>query len=296
MKSFFLIPCICGAFSAAALAQSIPSPFLLGGEYQLEADTDDGGSFSRAVAGARVSAPLYLGEDFFVALTVAHQFESFDFDGFADDPWDELHRTSIGIAGQQKLANGWSWIALAAIDADYESGADIGRSITGGVVTGAWYEFNDTLKLGLGVSASSRLERKISVIPFPIIDWDFAENWAFTTAPPDGFNTGPGVSIRWDGLEDFRLSLVYQFQSDRQRLDDSAAVGFGDRIDGVGEFRQSRVALVGTYLFDENLSLSAHAGVAFGGEIEIRDSDGDSLDENDFDSSLVFGIEGTWSF
>ena len=290
------IACVCGALPPIAQAQSIPSPFLIGGEYQLEADTDEGGSFSRAVAQSRVSAPLWLGEDSLLAVSVGYQFESFNFDGFADDPWSDLNRTKIALVAKQDLTSSWSWIALAFVEADNENGADFNESITGGAVGLALYRFSDTLKFGLGLRVSGNLEDDVSIIPIPIIDWDFAENWTFTTTPPDGFSVGPGVSVRWEGLDDLSLSLVYQYQSDSHRLADSAPTGFENRINGVGEFRQSRVAVVATYHFTEHLSLTGHAGLTFGGEIELNDDEGETLEKNDFDSSLVFGFEGSWNF
>ena len=286
------ISAACLSLAPLVHAQTTPAPFLLGGEYQLSSDIDEGGSFSRSVARARVSAPIFLGEDSFVGITAGHQFESFEFDDLLADPWEEIHRSRIGLVVTQDLANGWSWLALPYVAANSESGADFGDSITFGALGAAWYKLSDTLSLGLGVGFSTKLEDDASIFPIFVINWEFAPNWTLTTVPPDGFRLGPGVSLRWDKCDDFSLALIYQYQSDEHRLDeDSDAVP-----DGIGELRQHRVALAGTYNFTEHLSLTAHAGFTLGGEIEIQDSSGDELAESDFDTSLVFGLEGSWNF
>ena len=296
MKRPLFISVIYSSFASIAEAQAPSSPFLLGGEYQLEADVDDGGSFTRAVVETRVSAPLFIGEDSLVALSVSYQFESFNFNGFLDDPWGDLNRTDISLVGKQDFASGWSWIAAAFIGADNENDADFDDSLTGGGALLAYYEFNDRLTLGLGLRVKSNLDDNLSILPFPIIDWEFAENWSVTTVPPDGFSVGPGVSLQWDAREDLTLALAFQYQSDETRLADNAPAGFEERIDGLGEFRQGRAALVAAYEFSENLNFTAHVGLTLAGEIEISDDQGDKLEESDFDTSLVFGFEGSYSF
>ena len=269
-----------------------PAPFLLGGEYQLSSDIDGGSSFSRAVARTRISAPLFLGEDTIVGLSAGYQYESFQFDDLAPEPWNEIHRTRLGLVAKQDLANGWSWIALPWIGSNRESGADWGESFTYGGIGAAWYRVSDTLSLGLGAGFSTQLEDDSSVFPIVVIDWKFAENWTLSTLPPEGFRIGPGVSLRWDTRDDLSLSLIYQYQSDQQRLDENSATA----LDGIGELRQQRIALAATYKVNDNLSLTGHAGFTFGGQIELQDSSGDTLSERDFDSSLVFGLEGSWRF
>ena len=290
-----LLSAVCGT-APLAHAQSVPAPFLLGGEYQTEADVDDGGSFSRQVARARASAPLYTGEDAFLALSVGYQFESFEFDDLADDPWGDINRTRVGLIAKQDLNNGWSWLALPFFQSNGENDSDFGDSITVGTLALAWYKLSDTLTLGLGGGISGNLEDSVSVFPILVINWEFAPNWTLTTVPPDGFRLGPGASLRWDFREDVSFSLVYQYQSDQQRLDDTASAGFAERIDGIGELRQHRVALTSTYHFTDHLSLTGHIGLALGGEIEIQNSSGRELEKSDFDSTLVFGFEGSWNF
>lgn len=280
------------ACSPLAAAQVTPAPFAVGGEYQWEADLEDSGSFSRTMARARISAPLYRSEETVAALSFGYQFESFDFSGLSTDPWDELHRLRLGLVLKSDLVNDWSWLALSWMGADVEPGSDWGESITFGGVGGVWYEFSDRLSLGLGAGISSRLEDDPSIFPILILDWKLSPCLTLTTIPPEGFRVGPGVSLRWDLREDLDLALIYQYQGDQQRLDENSAAS----PDGIGEFRQSRVALSATKRFGDAFSLTGHAGVAFGGELELQDAGGDTLSKQDFDSSLVIGLEGSLRF
>ncbi len=284
-----------GAFlvsASCAPGEFSPAPFLLGGEYQLSSDLDEGGSVARGLVRARVSAPIYLGEDVTVALSANHQFETYEFDNLTTDPWEEIHRTRVGLIIRQQLQNGWTWIALPWLVSDVERGADTGDSLTGGVISAAWYDLSDTLKLGLGFVVRSRLEDNVTVFPIPIIDWEFADGWTFSTLPQRGFRVGAGASLGWKTHEDLKLSLVYQFLSNQQRLDEDSLAS----PNGVGEFRQHRLSLAATYRWNENLSLTGHAGFTFAGEIELQDAAGVRLNEDSFDASLIFGLEGAWSF
>ena len=292
MHSLTLVACLGLALAPLAQAQFSPPPFLLGGEYQLDSDVDGGGSFSRAVARARVSVPLFLGEDTIVGLGTSYQFESYQFDNLAPAPWDDIHRFRIGLVAKQELANGWSWLALPFVSSDAESGAEQSESFLFGGLGAAWYRISDTLSLGVGAGFRTSLEDDTSIFPIIVIDWQFAENWNLSTIPPRGFRFGPGVNLRWDARDDLKLSLVYQYQSDQQRLDEDSL----SSPNGVGEFSQNRVSLAATYHFTKNLSVTGHLGLTFGGEIELQDSSGDTLSESDFDTSLVFGLEGSLSF
>lgn len=292
MKNLTLAGLLSLAPLSLAQGQFAPPPFLLGGEYQLSADLDEGGSFSRAVARTRVSAPLFIGDDTIIAVSAGYQFESFQFDDLAPDPWSEIHRYRIGLVAKQDFDNGWSFLAIPFISSDAESGADFSETISFGGISAAWYRFSDTLSLGLGVGFGTQLEDSTSVFPLLVLDWQFAENWTLSTIPPEGLPLGPGVSVRWDLRENFSLAFIYQFQSDEQRLDEDSL----SAADGVGELRQNRITLAATHRFNRNLSLTAHAGITFGGELELSDSSGDTIEESDFDSSLIFGLEGSLRF
>ncbi len=289
--------CPCALLASLALApfaqaQLAPPPFLLGGEYQLSSDLDEGGDFSKSLVRARASAPLYLGEDTIIGLSASYQFESYQFGGTGGvDPWGEIHRSRIALVAKQDLANGWSWLALPFISSNAESGADWGESLSFGGIGAAWYRWSDTFSIGLGAGFSTRLEEDTAVFPLLVIDWQFAENWSLTTIPPEGLPVGPGVSLRWEIRDDFSLALVYQYLNEQQRLDEDSATP-----DGIGELRQSRVALAATYRLNQNFNVTAHAGLTFGGELELQDSSGDTLNESDFDSSLILGLEGSLRF
>lgn len=287
-----LLPALLVLSATLAHAQLAPPPFLLGGEYQLSSDIDGGGSFSRSVVRGRVSAPLYLGEDTIVGLSAGYTFESYDFDDLTPEPWGEIHRARLALVAKGDLANDWSWLVLPWVAANAESGADWGESLTYGGIAAAWYQWGDTLALGVGAGFGTRLEDDASFFPILVVNWEFAPDWTLSTIPPEGFQVGPGVNLRWDARDDLSLLLVYHYQGDQQRLDEDSLAA----ANGVGELRQHRIALGATYRWSENLNFTAHAGLTFGGEIELQNQSGDTLNEGDFDSSLVFGLEGSLRF
>ena len=214
------------------------------------------------------------------------------FDDLAANPWGEINRNRLALFAKQDLSNDWSYFVLPWLASNTEFDANVTNAITFGSIGAVWCEVSDTLSLGLGGGFGTGLEDNISFFPILVINWEFAKNWTFTTVPPDGFRIGPGASLRWDATDKTSYALVYQYQSDQQRLEENSSVS----ANGVGELRQSRVALTATYRFTDHLSITGHAGLTFGGEIEVRDSSGNKLSERDFDSSLVFGFEGSYHF
>lgn len=292
MQKRLLIAVLTLPLTQVLQAQLAPPPFLLGGEYQLPSDLDGGGSFSRATIRGRVSAPLYLGEDTIVALGGSLQFDSFQFDDLPQDPWSEIYRSRIALVAKQNFGENWTWLAIPWVATDRESGADWGDSLTFGGITAAWYRISNSLSIGLGAGFASRLEDNIAAFPILVIDWKLTESLTFSTIPPEGFRVGPGINLRWDTHDNLSLTLVYQYQGDQHRLDENSP----SSPNGIGEFRQSRAALAASYRFNENLSLTGHISLAFQGNLELQNEDGDILSERDFDSSLVFGLEGSWRF
>ncbi|MDQ8191514.1 DUF6268 family outer membrane beta-barrel protein [Roseibacillus persicicus] len=276
----------------AAHGQLAPAPFLLGGEHQLSSDLDGGGSFSRSSVRTRLSAPLFLGEDTIIGVSGSYRFDSFEFDDRTTEPWGDIHRARIGLIAKQDLANDWTWLALSYVGTNAESGADWGESLRYGGLGAAWYRYSDNLSIGLGAGFSTQLEDDLSVFPILVLDWQITDTLTLSTIPPEGFNLGPGATLRWDLRDDLSLSLVYLYQRDQQRLDEDSLAA----ANGVGETRQSRVALAATYRFSENFSLTGHLGMTIGGELELQNESGDTLTEEDYDSSLVFGLEGSLRF
>ncbi|MBK1833726.1 hypothetical protein [Roseibacillus ishigakijimensis] len=292
MKKSTLALSLVAGLAPATQAQLIPAPFAIGGEHQFAADIDDSGEFSRSAARFRVSAPLHFTDDYFVGLTAGGVWEHFEFDDTLVNPWEDVYRPQVAVVSKGTLANGWTWLAIPWVAADAEDGADWGEALTYGGMGAAWTEVSDSLTLGAGLGVRSQLEDDVQVFPILVIDWKICPDLTFSTLPPEGFRVGPAASLRWDARDDLALSLVYSYQSDRHRLAENSDAA----PDGIGQFRQHRIALAATHQFHENLSLTGHLGYTFGGELEVEDSDGDQLDSRDFDGSLVLGLEGSWRF
>lgn len=275
-----------------ASAQFAPAPFAIAGEHQLSSDGEGGGSFSRSSARIRLSAPLYLGGDTIVGLSGGYSYDYFDFSGMATDPWENLNRTRLGLFAKSDFGDGWSWLALPFVSMDGEEGADWNESLTFGALGGAWYRYSDRLSIGLGAGLGTQLEDDFFAFPILFLDWKLADKLTLTTMPPEGLRPGPGATLRWDVRDELSLAFIYQFQNDQQRLAEDSLAAAG----GVGEYRQHRLAVAATYRPTKNFSLTAHAGFGFGGAIEVFDSAGDTVSEQDFDGSLVFGFEGGLRF
>lgn len=274
------------------LAQTRPFPFAFGTEHQFSADLDEGGSFSRSTFRARGGFPFVLNDETVIALNAGYQFDNYDFDDTLVAPWSDVHRARLGIFASTVLSNDWTLFAAPFLAAEFEDGGDFGDSLTFGGVTAAWYQVTDSLALGLGAGAVSILEDDLAIFPLAVIIWDIREDLTFSTLPPEGFRFRPGANLRWDVRDDLTLALVYQFQFDQQRLAENSEAA----ENGIGELSQHRISFAATYRFSDNFAVTGHAGLTLAGELEVQDSGGDRLSEEDFDSSLIVGFEAAYRF
>jgi hypothetical protein len=280
------------ASSVAASAQYRAAPFAIGGEHQFSTDVDDGSSFSRSTARLRAGAPLFQNSSTSIGLTTGYVFEDYDFDDAAVEPWSELHRARLGLVATSEVGDRWSYLIAPYASANFESGADFGESLTYGGLAAAWYRFNDNFSFGLGAGVASELEDDVFAFPLVVLSWNINDCVTLSTFPSEGFRYRPGINLSWDVREDLTLGFVYQYQSDQHRLNEDSLAA----ADGVGEFRQHRLSLAATYRFTDNLGLTAHAGVGLAGELEVQDADGDTVAEEDFDPSLILGVEAAYRF
>lgn len=277
---------------AALSAQTRPSPLAIGGGHQFSSDLDDGGSFSVSTLRIQGGIPLFLRDDTTIALNAGYQFDNYDFDDSLIAPWSDVHRARIGLFASTEFRDDWTLFAAPFAAASFETGADLGESITFGGVAAAWNRVNNRLSLGLGAGAVTVLEDDVAIFPLAVIIWEIVDDVTFSTLPPEGFRFLPGAHIQWDASDDLSLSLVYQFQFDQQRLDGSTPI----TDDGLSEVSQHIVSLAATYRFTESFAVTGHVGVGLAGEIEIQNSSGDRVEEDDFDTSLIVGFEGAFRF
>ena len=165
-------------------------------------------------------------------------------------------------------------------------------AFAGGGMVGASYRVSDTLTLGGGLALIRELENDVAVFPVFVVNWDFAQDWTLRNSQSTlGLGYGGGLEVAWAFADDWELALGLQYQWRQFRLDDS-----GTAPNGVGEELSLPLYAGATWEISPTAHLSMFAAVAVGGEIEVQDSSGNTISDQDYDPAGLLGARFTLRF
>lgn len=325
-----LLPCVCLILSPlAALAQEAPaasdataqpapsqSPKLATGRppgmpppglnFQLDADAsyafDAGlegvsGDFDRTRVGGRLTLSSAVSDTLILSGSIGGGASIYDFHGQTglvpgtEDPWGTIRTASIGLNAIYRVDQRWTVFGGLNAASSGEDGSDFSDTLTGGGTLAASYAFSEQLNVGLGITAQTRLEDNLFVLPFPTVDWtlpgDPQGRWRLAVG---GARVGPS-----------RAAGVALYFSPTRELTFSGGIGaFGLGGDfrlsksgpvpgGVGRDSSFPLLVGADWHPSPKFSLSAFAGVALFGQLEVLDSGGNKVSERDVDPTPVLG-------
>jgi len=137
----------------------------------------------------------------------------------------------------------------------------------------------------------SQLEQDRTIFPFLAIDWDVTDRWNLSTGQGVGATQGPGLSLSYAVTDALRVGLAGRIERATFRLDGSGA-GPG----GVGEHESFPVVATVGWQPNPGTSVSAFAGMEYGGELTVRDARGGLVSRTDYDAAPVVGGQVTLRF
>lgn len=255
--------------------------------FRADLDDDEGDvAITRAAAGVDVAfAP---GEKLSLNLGLNNEASWYDFetDGATsfEGVLEEALEHELSLRATWSLTDTTSLIAIGAINAGYEPGADFGESLTymGGVAYG--FEVNDRLSLNLGVAVRSRLEDDVLVLPILIANWRINEQ---ATLGTEGL--GARLTIALNERTDFYLRAGAELRE--YRLED----GNDALPEGVLSDYRVPVALGVTWEPGDGLRVTFEGGAVVWQEFELRDDD-DEVGDTNTDPSAFVGVRVSWTF
>jgi hypothetical protein len=121
------------------------------------------------------------------------------------------------------------------------------------------------------------------------VDWDITDTLKLSTGRGIAASQGPGLTLSWKVQDNVTLGLSGRYESTEFRLDDS-----GVAPGGIGEDKSFPLVASVQYSPWPMANLTAFAGVEFGGELELKDGNGRTVDSTDYDPAPIFGV--TFSF
>jgi hypothetical protein len=158
-----------------------------------------------------------------------------------------------------------------------------------GLLAGTAFRFSERLHLGPGFGVFSRIEDDVDIFLILLVNWRITDQLSLETGRGLAATRGPGVNLHWQANAQWKLSLGVRYENLRFRLDDSATAA-----DGVGQNRAVPVNLSLSYQPDTDFRLDILGGVAYAGELQLEDADGNLIRDGEYDNAPYLGLAVTF--
>lgn len=250
--------------------------------HQARADRDGGGDVAVTRYFGSLSASRITPGGTILGVSVGAGGADYDFGGVP--LWEDVRERRLSVTFRTRLGERASMIVVPSLRQSAEDGADLSDGQTEGVFAALFWDVSERLTIGPGVGVFSRLERDRQVFPFLAIDWDVTDRWNLSTGQGVGATQGPGLTLSYAVTDALRVGLAGRIESAAFRLDDSGAAP-----GGVGEHDATPVVATVGWQPNPGTSVSAFAGMEYGGELTLRDVQGRLVSRTEYDSAPVFG-------
>lgn len=268
-------------FSVSALTAAI-----------LETDVDSGGTVasSRWYLEPGIVNRFDSGLAIGVAVGVGQTF--YDIDG-ANGLTDSIDVNEVTVSVPIRFAVSDTAMAFIVPRFSYagETGATVDKASTWGLLGSVAWRLSPTLTIGPGVGAFTTLYDDIQAFPFLFIDWAIAERISLSTGRGIAASRGPGLTLSYQATDDWALGVVARYENFEFRLDDRHPTSEGSISD-----RSVPVVATATWAPNPGINVVAFAGYSYGGNLELRDADGDKVGDSDYDPAPTFGVSARVRF
>jgi hypothetical protein len=210
---------------------------------------------------------------------------------FSDDsvfgggaPWNSIDDARLSLSGRFGIGETGSLFLIPSIRYNGESGASSGDSRTYALITAAAWRIDENLTIGPGIGVISKLEDGTRIFPILAIDWNISERWNLSTGRGLAASQGPGLTLSYTLNSAWSFGLSGRYEKVEFRLyDEEVAPG------GVGQDESFPLVLSAVLEPGPVLRASVFAGLEFGGRLKLKNSLGETLDEQDYDPAPIFG-------
>jgi hypothetical protein len=259
------------------------------------ADLEEGGDVAVTRLDLRPGIKAFISRDLQVAFGLGYSLDRYDFDGkrglAAAEPWDDVETLRFTAFSRYRIDDRWTLFGAPSIRASAERGADLSDGFTWGVFAGASFKAGDTLTIGPGAGVFTDIEDRVTVFPFLLVDWTFADRWSLGTGRGYAASRGPGLALTWAFADEWKTSLGIRWERRRFRLDDDAIAP-----DGIGQEESLPISLALTHEFSRASSITLLAGMSLAGSLSLHDERGHRLTREDRDPAPFVGLTFSLEF
>jgi hypothetical protein len=259
--------------------------------------SDQPGSMSVSRAGVDFSALFPVTETGSIGFGLNADQSWYDFSDFSlaspalaisptSQPWDDIRSVAATISWFSKINEEWSYFVSGQVQSSGEEGANFEDTLTYGGALAFTYQASESLAIGVGIAATTRLEESAFVIPIPSLRWQIDPKWLLAS---DLDHDGVGLKLSYDICETLTIALKGgYFTRDFRLSDDNPA------REGVGRHSGIPVRVSLDWNFAPQGTLWVAGGYIFGQELELNIQSGDEIVTLDVDASPM--ISGGLSF
>ncbi len=262
-----------------------------GATYQFKTKLKEGGSFDTSRTVLDVGARYGFTENLSTVLSVSYGYDPY---GFSDEvriggiaPWEQLHALRVSAPVFWRPTERLQLLAVPIFRMQAEAPSAWGDSMSGGGIIAFSWKFSDTLRVGPGFGGLSELERRPTLFPVILIDWQVSDRFAITTGRGLGASTGPGLQGVYTIRKFLDLTLGFRFERARFRLEPRP----GQTVGGIGE--DESFPVFATLRWGPQYAfLALLTGAEFRGRLRIEDPNGKRLAESAYKPSAFIGFAG----
>ncbi len=254
------------------------------------ADLDDGpGDLRISRALLAVEAGLDLGERRSLTVGLGAERSWYDFKNATDlhasgDPFGDVTDAELFLRYSAPFNDSTTWFGLAAIGIGAEDGADISDSFIYTGSLGFVTKVSESFSWGVGILVRSQLEDDALVLPIPQIRWAIDDKWTLESQRA-------GLRLDYAHSDALSYGVQAEYISRSYRLDDNGPIP-----DGMATDRRVPISVYAEYQPAPTFSIGAAIGASVYSNIELLDSNGDDINDDDIDTALFFSLNARIRF
>ena len=292
------------------LSQAFVSLIFDGG-FMNNTDVGQFGNLSKRTAGLEVLAEGRLTRNLHWDLRLEQRFDEYDFtatnvldpiddEDSSDRPWRNVYTTTFALefSRKQGATTTFGGVGMQAARQRSLNYGD-GRAFSGhwGITT----RYSDDLAFGWGLSIREQIDGPTQYIPVLALDWSLTNDLSVEGWFGPWEIREPRLDIVWEAFSEWDLFAGFGYRRDRFRLDDFS--GFDDDGDGitdpgtsegwyqgVGQDSAFPIWVGARYVPNLYQSFEVRVGRDIQGELQLRDREGSSLLNSDYDGALAVSL------
>jgi len=224
-----------------------------------------------------------------VSLSLAAGTADYDFSSDASiegrEPWGRIDEYRLSVPVRFSPTEKMRAIVIPSIRTSAESGASASDGRSEGVLAGFSWKFSDTLSIGPGFGWFSDVGDETTAFPIILVDWKITEALSLSTGRNLASAGGPSLSLNYEMDQKWTLGLTAGYEKSRFALAERDG-----RTAQVGEDSSAPLVVSAAYTPWPMTTITALAGVEFGGSLNLEDNNGRNLAATDVDTAMVIGF------